>query len=83
MQWHNNCIKINTQNSKQCQEVVTIIKPEVPDVVRNQSNQGFGQTANRGKSYHGEQTGGKPSVPQKKTTDQSSNRNTSVDREES
>lgn len=26
----------------------------------NQSNQGFGQSADRGKSYHGEQTGGKP-----------------------
>lgn len=49
----------------------------------NQSNQGFGQSANRGKSYHGQQTGGKPSVPEKKTNDQSSNRNTSLDKEES
>jgi hypothetical protein len=49
----------------------------------NQSNQGFGQSADRGKSYHGTQTGGKPSVPQKKTSDQSSNRNTSLDKEES
>ena len=48
----------------------------------NQSNQGFGQAANRGKSYHGEQTGGKPSMPQKKTNDQSSNRNRSLNREE-
>ena len=48
----------------------------------NQSNQGFGQSADRGKSYHGEQTGGKPSVPEKKKGEQSSNRNTSVDKEE-
>lgn len=48
----------------------------------NQSNQGFGQAADRGKSYHGEKTGGKPSVPQKKTQDSSSNRNTSLDKEE-
>lgn len=48
----------------------------------SQSNQGFGQAANRGKSYHGEKTGGKPSVPQKKTDDSSSHRNTSLDREE-
>lgn len=47
-----------------------------------QSNQGFEHTANRGKSYHGDQTGGKPSVPQQKTTDQSSNRNKSLDKEE-
>ena len=49
----------------------------------NQSNQGFGQAADRGKSYHGKQTGGKPSVPEKKTNDQSSNRNISLDKEES
>jgi hypothetical protein len=48
----------------------------------NQSNQGFGQSADRGKSYHGERTGGKPSVPQKKKDEQSSNRNTSLDKEE-
>jgi hypothetical protein len=48
----------------------------------NQSNQGFGQSADRGKSYHGKQTGGKPSVPQKKRHEQSSNRNTSLDKEE-
>ena len=48
----------------------------------NQSNQGFGQSADRGKSYHGTQTGGKPSVPEKKKGNQSSNRNTSVDKEE-
>lgn len=48
----------------------------------NQSNQGFGQAANRGKSYHGEQTGGKPSMPQKKISDRSSNRNRSLGREE-
>jgi hypothetical protein len=49
----------------------------------NQSNQGFGQAGNRGKSYHGEQTGGKPSMPEKKKGDQSSSRNTSVRKEES
>ena len=48
----------------------------------NQSNQGFGQAANRGKSYHGEKTGGKPSVPKKKTHDSSSHRNTGLDKEE-
>ena len=49
----------------------------------NQSNQGFEQAADRAKSYHGKQTGGKPSVPEKKTNDQSSNRNISLDKEES
>jgi hypothetical protein len=49
----------------------------------NQSNQDFGQSADRGKSYHGQQTGGKPSVPEKKTNDQSSHRNKSLDKEES
>ena len=48
----------------------------------NQSNQGFGQAANRGKSSHGEQTGGKRSIPQKKNADPSSNRNSSIDKEE-
>jgi hypothetical protein len=48
----------------------------------NQSNQGFGQAANRGKSTHGTQTGEKASVPQKKKADQSANRNTSLDKEE-
>jgi hypothetical protein len=47
----------------------------------NQSNQGFGQSADSRKSYHGEQTGGKPSIPEKKKADQSSNRNTSLDKE--
>ena len=42
----------------------------------NQSSQAFGQVADRGKSNHGDQTGGKPSVPQKKTQEQSSGRNT-------
>jgi len=44
----------------------------------NQSNQGFGQADNKGKSYHGDHTGGKPSAPEKKKEDQSSNRNKSV-----
>jgi hypothetical protein len=48
----------------------------------NQSNQGFGQAADRGKSSHNGQTGGKPSVPKKKNGDQSSNRNTSLNKEE-
>ena len=32
--------------------------------VANQSNRGFGQTANRGNSYNCYHTGGKPSVPE-------------------
>lgn len=48
----------------------------------NQSNQGFGQVGNRGKSNHGEQTGGKASIPEKKKADQSSKRNTSLGEEE-
>ena len=48
----------------------------------NQSNQAFGQSADRGKSNHGEQTGGKPSVPEKKTRDNSSNRNSGPKKEE-
>jgi hypothetical protein len=48
----------------------------------NQSSQGFGQAADRGKSNHNGRTGGKPSVPQKKNGDQSSNRNTSLNKEE-
>jgi hypothetical protein len=48
----------------------------------NQRDQGFGQSADRGKSYHGERTGGKPSVPEKKKDNQSSNRNTSLDKED-
>jgi hypothetical protein len=47
----------------------------------NQSNQGFGQAADRGKSYHGQRTGGKPSVPEKKKGEQSSNRNTNLNKE--
>lgn len=40
----------------------------------NQSKQGFGQAADRGKSGgSGRQTGGKPSVPERKKGDQSSN----------
>ena len=48
----------------------------------NQSSQGFGQAADRGKSNSAKQTGGKPSVPEKKKGDQHSNRNTSLDKEE-
>ena len=47
----------------------------------NQSNQGFGQSAHAGKSNHGEQTGNKRSQPEPKEKDQSSNRNTSVTRQ--
>ena len=47
----------------------------------NQSNQGF-KGAARGKSNHGDQTGEKRSEPQRKTRDQSSNRNTSTDGKE-
>jgi hypothetical protein len=48
----------------------------------NQSNQPFGQSVDRGKSSSGKLTGGKPSQPEKKTADQSSNRNTSIRKEE-
>ena len=48
----------------------------------NQSSLGFGRAADHGKSNHGEQTGGKPSVPKRKTQDQESNRNTSSKKEE-
>ena len=48
----------------------------------NQSNQAMSKPASREKSNHGSQTGGQRSEPQRKTTDQSSNRNTSTDREE-
>ena len=47
----------------------------------NQNNQGFGQTVNRGKFDHGERTGEKLSVSEKKKTDQFSDRNTSLDKE--
>lgn len=45
----------------------------------NQSSQAFGEAADRGKSNHGEQTGGKRSIPEKKTASQSSHRNSSLD----
>jgi hypothetical protein len=48
----------------------------------NQSNQAFGSSDQRGKSNHGEKTGGKPSEPQQKKEDQSANRNRSAGREE-
>ncbi len=48
----------------------------------NQSNQGFTKPAQEETSNHGKQTGGKRSEPHEKTGDQSSNRNTSVDRGE-
>ncbi|MGZ5285535.1 MAG: hypothetical protein ACXWB9_00055 [Flavisolibacter sp.] len=41
----------------------------------NQSSQGFGQAADQGKSNQGQPTGGKPSVAEKKTKDQSADRN--------
>ena len=44
----------------------------------NQSNQPFGQSADRGKSNHSKQASGKPSQPQKKTKDQSANRDHSA-----
>ena len=46
----------------------------------NQSNQGFDKTAGGQKSNSGTQKG-KASVPQDKSRDQSSQRNTSVDKE--
>ena len=41
----------------------------------NQSNQAFGSSDQRGKSDHGDKTGGKTSQPQPKKQDQSANRN--------
>ncbi len=48
----------------------------------NQSNQGFGEAAQKGKSYHGDQTGGQRSQPQPKKQDQDTQRNQSLDKEE-
>ncbi len=45
----------------------------------NQSNQGFVKSDKKGKSNHGESTGGKRSVPEKKKHDQSSNRDQNVE----
>lgn len=51
---------------------------------RNQSNQGFNETGDQRKSDHNKHAeGGKPSEPQRKEQDQSSNRNTSTDRKRS
>ena len=47
----------------------------------NQSNQAFGSSAQKGKSNHGDQTGGRASERQPKKTDQSFNRNQSEERE--
>ncbi len=48
----------------------------------NQSNQGLGSSDQKGKSSHGDQTGGQRSQPQPKKQDQSTNRNQSLDKEE-
>lgn len=48
----------------------------------NQSNQGFNETGHEEKSNHNKHAeGGKPSEPQKKEPDQSSDRNRSVEGE--
>ena len=44
----------------------------------NQSNQAFGSSEQKGKSYHGEKTGGRAAERQQKKTDQSANRNRST-----
>jgi hypothetical protein len=44
----------------------------------NQSNQAFSSSDQKGKSYHGEQTGGRASDKQPKKADQSANRNRST-----
>jgi hypothetical protein len=44
----------------------------------NQSNQPFGSSDQKGKSNHGEQTGGRASEKQSKKQDQSANRNQNV-----
>lgn len=46
----------------------------------NQSMQGM-KGGKQEKANHGKQTGGQPSIPQKESRDQDSNRNSSVDRE--
>ncbi|MBD0278025.1 MAG: stress-induced protein [Flavisolibacter sp.] len=48
----------------------------------NQSNQGFDKAAQKGKSTHGDQTGGKRSEPQKKKGDQDAQRDHSLEKEE-
>ena len=45
----------------------------------NQSNQPFSDASERGKSYHGEKTGGKRSEPEHKDRSQSGNRNRAID----
>ena len=47
----------------------------------NQSNQAFGSSDQKGKSTHGEQTGGQRSEPQPKKKDQSADRNSSTKHE--
>ena len=44
----------------------------------NQSNQAFGSSDQKGKSNHGEQTGGRASEKQPKKQNQSADRNQSV-----
>ena len=44
----------------------------------NQSNQAFGSSDQKGKSNHGEQTGGRASERHPKKSDQSANRNRST-----
>ena len=48
----------------------------------NQSNQAFGSADQKGKSNHGEQTGGRPSEKQPKKADQSAYRNQSTGSED-
>jgi hypothetical protein len=43
----------------------------------NQSNQGFNRSEKAGKSSHGDHTGGKRSIPERKTIDESVERNSS------
>ena len=47
----------------------------------NQSNQGSGSPAQKGKSNHGDETVGRTSERQPKKADQSANRNQSEERE--
>jgi hypothetical protein len=50
--------------------------------ISNQSSQGFGQASKQGKSNHGTQTGGRPSTPEKKSADRSSDRNSGSKKED-
>lgn len=73
--WHNKCVKLSCNDLDFKHNVRKSGETKEDVGAGEESNQDFGQSADRGKSYHCQQTGGKPSVPKKKTNDQSSNQN--------